>query len=321
VPLNILSLSEVGPAAGDTGKPPVPRDGWDRPLVVPEEGGSPIALTRMTTHVNVLEDKSNLERYAKRNVLRGASVMDWRELQNVRRLDPNDPRDKRELNRIADRAEHLSGANEKRQHGTHLHDLSEYVDRGEPLPPHASDTDMRDMAAYALATSMLQQVYIETLVVCRDLKASGTPDRVSFYDGLDPDGCLAGNMITDLKTGSVEYGELKMAMQLAGYSRGRFYDHTLFPLPAHDPNDEKARKAAVAAFKKQSFAEEQARAAYTPLPDVNQNWGLIINLPAGTGTCTVYWIDLRVGWAAANLATQVREARKHKVLVPFGVSV
>src|SRR3712207_8237615 len=54
---------------------------------------------------------------------------------------------------------------------------------------------------------------IERLVVVPAIRASGTPDRVDFYDGLDPDGNPAGNLISDLKTGSVEFGELKMGAQ------------------------------------------------------------------------------------------------------------
>jgi hypothetical protein len=60
----------------------------------------------------------------------------------------------------------------------------------------------------------------------------------------------------------------------------------------------------------------------TPLPDVNQNWGLIIHLPAGTGVCEVYWIDLATGWKGVQVAKIVRELRKNKkVMVPFGPSV
>ncbi|MFI5840528.1 hypothetical protein ACIA8K_12550 [Catenuloplanes sp. NPDC051500] len=295
----------------------VPRDGKDRPVVVPEEGGRPIALARSSKAAGTLEDRSNLERYGKRMTLRGAALLHPADLRRAGDIDLEDPVGKREMNRLVERAERLSGSNAKAERGNHLHDLSEYVDRNEPLPAHASEQDRIDMAAYMLSTSMLKQIHIEQFTVCSQLKLGGTPDRVSFYDGPDPDGRPAGNLITDLKTGSVDYGELKMAIQLGTYSRSKFYDHTRFQLPEHDPTDLKARWAAISKFKRQSFSAEDAVAAYRPLPDVNPNWGLIIHLPAGTGQCTVYWINLKVGWAAAQLAMQVRESRGTKVLTPF----
>ncbi|MEU4155677.1 hypothetical protein [Actinoplanes sp. NPDC026670] len=320
MPLTIMSTTELRTPPKDEPFVPggVPRDGHDRPVVVPEEGGKPIALTRMTTRIGSLEEKSNLERYYKRMVLRGASFMQA-ELNQVRRLDPDDPKDKRELNRLAAKAEELSGANDKRERGTWLHGLSEHVDRGEELPAAASESDHRDMAAYKAATAMLKVIHIEELTVCRALTASGTPDRVCFYDGLDPDGEPAGNLITDLKTGSVEWGELKMAMQLAGYSRSKFYDHRRFIVPGYDDEQDRAKRlAALSKWKtRTTFSAEEAAAAYTDLPNVNQRWGLIMNLPAGTGVCTVYWIDLTKGWKAALLADQVHEVRKTKVLQPF----
>jgi hypothetical protein len=204
----------------------------------------------------------------------------------ARQLDPLDPAGKRALNGLAEQATALAGAHTKREKGTHLHKLSEYVDRGEALPG-ASDQDVTDMAAYKAATLHLDVVHVERLVVIDALTVAGTPDRICFYTGPGPNGePFAGNVITDLKTGSVEHGGLKMAMQLAVYSRGQFYDHLT-----------KAR---------------------SPLPDVSQEWGLIIHLPAGSGQCTVYWIDLSVGWEGALVAQQVRALRsRRRLMIPF----
>jgi hypothetical protein len=79
-------------------------------------------------------------------------------------------------------------------------------------------------------------------------------------------------------------------------------------------DDEKAFKA----WKKQEFSAEQAAAAYSPLPPVNQDWGIIVHLPAGTGVCKLYWVDLNIGWALANLALTIRKARSTKgAMKPF----
>ncbi|OKI45248.1 hypothetical protein A6A27_11975 [Micromonospora sp. CB01531] len=295
----------------------VPRDGHGSPLVVPYGGGKPKPYTRVTTFIDCIEDKSNLERYGKRMVLVGAAKQPTI-LNAVQGLDPNDKADKKKLDGIAEKASIVAGSKDKADKGTHLHDLSEYVDRGEPLPL-CSEADLVDMAAYKLATVDLDVVHIERLVVVDETSTAGTPDRVSFYDGPGPvvDGeriHIKGNLITDLKTGSVEYGALKMAMQLADYSRGKFYDHTKFPAPDREVDGEKAWQA----WRKTEFTAEEAAAAYTELPDVNQDWGLIIHLPAGSGVCTVYWIDLRAGWEGVQAAKVVRGLRsKKKVMFPF----
>ncbi|MFG1602833.1 hypothetical protein [Actinoplanes sp. NPDC049265] len=263
----------------------VPRDRYDRPLIHIPGRAKPTPYTRCTTFVDCIEDKSALNAWGKRMVLVGAAH-DPALVAQARQLDPLDPAGKRALNSLAERATALAGAHAKREKGTHLHKLSEYVDRGEALPG-ATDQDVADMAAYKAATLHLDVVHVERLVVVDALTVAGTPDRICFYAGPGPDGTpFAGNVITDLKTGSVERGGLKMAMQLAVYSRGQFYDHIT-----------------------------QAR---SPLPDVSQQWGLIIHLPAGTGQCTVYWIDLTVGWQAVLVAQQVRALRsKRRLMIPF----
>jgi hypothetical protein len=278
-----------------------PRDRWKRPLIHVPGKDKLVAYTRCTTFIDVIEDKTNLQKWGKRMVLVGATKAPDI-VRQAAPLDPSDKDDKATLNVLAEKLVTIAGAHEKREQGTHLHGLSEYVDRDEPLP-ECSEQDRRDMAAYMLATMNLGEVVAaERLVVVDEIKVAGTPDRVRHYDGPGPGAFMTakekaagggaayypdwitGNLITDLKTGSVEYGALKMAMQLATYSRGVFYDW-----------------------------RTQER---TPLPDVRQDWGLIMHLPSGSGVCEVYWIDLTLGWEAVQVAKAVRELRsKRKVMV------
>ncbi|MFH8414341.1 hypothetical protein [Streptomyces collinus] len=289
----------------------VPRDGWGRPLIVPEGGGKPKGHTRTTTFIDCIEDKSNLVAWKARNVLVGMTRRPDL-ADKARDLDPEDPAGKKALDKLVEQAEDAAGANEKSRKGTYLHDLSEYVDRGDPLPSTISGADLDDMAAYMMETSVLTVVAIEQFVVVPELSVGGTFDRLSYYDGPGPDGKpIAGNFITDTKTGSIEYGRLKMAMQLAVYSRGKLYDHTKFPVDADD-------KKAIAAWKKREFTAEQAAQAYSPLPPVNKDWGIIVHLPSGEGVCKLYWVNLNIGWALAQLALEVRKARSTKgAMLPF----
>ncbi|KOG26830.1 hypothetical protein [Streptomyces viridochromogenes] len=288
-----------------TPEPTVPRDGWDRPLVVPKQGGKPVPLTRTTTFIDCIEDKTALSDWKSRMTLVGAAKRPSL-LDVVRQLDPENPDDKRRLNALAEQATDIAGANVKREKGTYLHKLSEYVDAGQPLPAGTSAVDQRDMTAYLMETIDFEVRAVEKFVAVPELRTGGTFDRLLEYSGPDPDGeHVEGLFIGDLKTGTVEYGKLKMAMQLAVYSRGEFYDYSRFPVDTTD-------KKAFAAWKKCEIPAAEAAQAYTPLVGVSQKWGIVINLPAGSGECTLHWVDLEIGWAAACLALDVRTTRSVK---------
>lgn len=283
--LTLLRPSQLHADGPNRDPSTVPRDRYDRPLIHVPGAAKLVPYTRCTTYVDCIEDKSSLATWGKRMIVAGATRAP-QILAQAGGLDPHEQANKRTIDRIARRLEDAAGAHAKREKGTHLHALSEYVDRGDPLPP-CTAADLADMTAYKSATVTLDVVHIERLVVVDHLKIAGTPDRISHYDGPGPDGSpLVANLITDLKTGSVTYGALKMAMQLAVYSRGTFYDHTT--------------------------------RSRTPLPDVHQDWGLIIHLPAGEAQCTVYWVDLAAGWDAVQVATRVRALRsKRRLLTPL----
>ncbi|MER6231724.1 hypothetical protein ABT169_21615 [Streptomyces sp. NPDC001616] len=312
MPLNLLEIPQQSKPAHPNDA--VPRDGHGKPLVIPEAGGKPKALVRTTTFIDCIEDKSNLVDWGKRMVLVGAQKRPSL-LDAVAELDPGNKADKKRLDALAERAMDVSGANDKREKGTYLHDLSEYVDRGEQLPSHVSDQDIEDMAAYLIETAPLTVHAVEQFVVCSELGVGGTYDRTYGYEGLGPLGePISGRFIGDLKTGSVEYGGLKMAMQLAIYSRAKKYDHTLFPAPIRDEDEKGFQK-----WKKVEVSPEEAAKAYTVPEPVNQDWGIIVHLPSGEGVCKLYWVDLNIGWKAAQLALTIREMRglSRKAMRPF----
>ena len=277
------------------------------------------AYTRTTTYIDVLDDKSNLEAWQMRMVLVGVAA-DVRLLDNVSALhaeflgheqmlitlagDSDQERReeiqaamktiKDELNRRAQVAKEKAGAEAKADLGTLKHGYSELVDQGLPLPVGASFGDVIDMDAYRRATVMLDIVHMEKLLCNDQLAVAGTPDRISqVVEGetlTAPDGYVfkAGELIiTDLKTGTVEYGALKMAMQLGFYSRSKLYDHKT--------------------------------GERTDLGNINQKWGIIMNVRAGTGIAELFWADLELGWEAVEVAGKVRDLRSRgrKALVPF----
>ncbi len=295
----------------------VPRDQWDRPLVVPRGGGKPRGMTRCTTFIDCLEDKSNLTNWGKRMVLVGAAAggngEHW--MDEVRALDHTDKADKKKLDIMAEKCVTAAGSHDRREKGTHLHALTELVDQGLPLPDDISESDFNDMMAYKMATIDFEHLAIEEFLVTDELGVAGTADRRSLYHGPPPPGTRANKKakIVDLKTGaSQEYSGLKNAMQFAVYSRGALYDFTRFPV---DVNDAKAFKA----WKATEFSEADAWTAWSSPVETDHNWAITIHLAAGTGVCDLYWVDIAKGWTAAKLAYKVRETRSlsRTLQVPF----
>lgn len=280
------------------GKVPSPKTG--KPIKCSKCSGTgeiERSYTRVTTYIDVLDDKSNLQKWGERLTLVGAaldrslldnveSIFEEYELAQARGDAEAVKKYKDELNRRAQVAKLKAGAEKKADKGTHLHGLSELVDMGLPLPTGIEFGDVIDMDAYRRRTEGFNIVHMEKLVVNDEIKVGGTPDRVSEWIGdhplVAPNGYVfepgSGELlITDLKTGTTEYGALKMAMQLAIYSRSDLYNGTI---------------------------------ERTPLGNINQDWGIIMNVPAGSGECEMYWADLRLGWRAVEVASQVRELRR-----------
>lgn len=247
-------------------QPEIERDRYSRPLVKPPGGGKAVAYTRCTTFVGCLEDTYNLSRWQQRMVALGLSQRPDLMLG----VTATDPDDKKALNRFCEDAMEAAKAHAAATTGTALHALTERIDRGQEVGA-VPDAYLADLAAYTEATKDLTATHIEQFCVLDSLKIGGTPDRVVRYQGK--------RYIADVKTGSIEYGVHKIAMQLAVYARSHTYD--------------------VATGVRGEHGAEMDR-------------GLIIHLPAGAGTCELVWVDLLAGWEGVKLAKRVREVRALK---------
>lgn len=164
--------------------------------------------------------------------------------------------------------------------GTALHALSEQVDAGadiETLPEFAR----ADLAAYKQALTGIEMLAAEMFVVTDEVQAAGTFDRLVRL----PDGRI---VVADLKTGRHEprypHGATQ---QIAVYSRGHLYD------------------------------AEKHRVGHLPTLGIDQDTGLLIWMPAGTGTCELFELDLNVGWGLAQVSVAVRDAFKSKPIKAY----
>lgn len=258
--------------------PEVGRDRWGRPLVVPPNGGKPVAYTRCTTFVGAIEDTYNLQKWMQRMVAIGLSRRSDLLLSVAAHRE-----DKRELDKICEAAREAAAATAAATTGTALHALAEALDRGQELPALPAGAKA-SLDKYAEATADLKSIYIERFTVLDSLQVAGTPDRVVEYEG--------ERYIADLKTGSIDFGAMKIAAQLAVYARSYLYD--------------------IATGEREPHGASTTR-------------GIVIHLPAtddpAEAKCKLHWIDLESGWEAVKANKTVRDIRKIKfeqLTSPFG---
>ena len=171
------------------------RDRWSRPLIVPPEGGKPVAYTRVSTLAKALDDLNQLMMWKQRKTAEGL----LRRPDLLTRLsgaiangDPDtDWPTKKDLNRICSEAVEAAGASKGSSAGTGFHALTEAIDRGED-PQYVGADDRARLDAYRKATEGYTPLAAETFVVCDELRAAGSFDRL----WLCPDGAVR---VGDLK--------------------------------------------------------------------------------------------------------------------------
>jgi hypothetical protein len=188
--------------------------------------------------------------------------------------------DRDELNKICEDAQVAAKANSKADLGTALHKMTERVDRGETLslpPEFANDIDAYQRALPEAGLTVVPGM-IEMRCVCDELQAAGTFDRIV-------EDASGTRFIGDVKTGASSDYPHGFAVQLAIYAHSLLYD----------PETGERR----------------------PMPDnLDTERGIIIHLPAGQATCSVYYIDLAAGWEAALHAKWVKDTwQKRKGLL------
>lgn len=254
----------------------VERGKWDKPLIIPPGGGEKVPYHRVSSYGDVIDDTYNIRLWEMRAVAEGLSLRpDLLNLIAANRIPEEDPKleskRKKKQNDTAQKAKEAGGATASSNTGTALHQVTERIDKGEEVPI-LPDPYQADVEAYRRTTAMLEPVAVEKFLVCDYLGAAGTTDRLYRIGSRD--------LLTvgDTKTGkSLDFGIVKIAIQLAIYSRSKGYNP------------------------KTGEREEL---------NIDQDWGVIVHLPAGSAKCELIWLDLQKGWSLALLAQDIRDARK-----------
>lgn len=262
-------------------QPEPDRDRWGRyklPALsaVGDDGSRDVrSWTRVTTFAKSISDSMGLTKWQIRMAVRGIAMR-----PDLLALAASAPADDRStLDRVAEQAKEAAGTSSGANSGTALHAMTERVDRGERLnvpPPWDADVAAYSRALRAARVTVDPEL-IERIVVCEALGVAGTFDRVLRLPG----GTL---VIGDLKTGrDLSYSWLEIAIQLAIYANADAMWNGI-------------------------------TGQYEPMPAVDKDMGLVVHLPVGSAKATLYGVDLRAGWAAAQLCASVREQRALKNL-------
>jgi len=260
-----------------------PRDRYGRPMIVPADGGKPIPYGRPSSFGKKLEDTYGLEQWQRRMMTVGLA----RTPSLVARAAtiPGDPKawtkaHKADLNAIADEALIAAKANQAADIGTSLHRMTELADLSDDVS-HLPEPFAADVAAYRAGMAAhgftIDPTHVECRMVCDELRLAGTTDRIPFVP------TIGQHRILDLKTGeSIELAALGYAVQLAVYAHSVLYD--------------------------------VATGQRTPI-DLDLATALIVHLPAGQASFTLYDVDVAAGWQAALVCAEIDRWRKRKNLL------
>jgi hypothetical protein len=274
-------------------------DRWGRYKLKHPETGKVTSFTRATTFAKSISDTFALSQWSQRMVVKGLTLRPDL-LAMAHSLDVKQDKDK--LNGICEDAKSAAGNKVAANMGTALHSFSEAVDQGMPVE-EVPEAQRDDIAAYATAmrTAGVSVVpgMIERQTCVPAFEVAGTLDRVldlsscegwfvsalnkAGYDHITTDPIIIG----DVKSGQdLQYGWNEIAIQLAIYALG-------------------IRN--VGAWIKQTKTWD------SPLP-VRLDFAIVMHMPVGQKTCTLWALDLAEAMDAMELCRSVRRWRKMRNL-------
>lgn len=277
----------------------IKRDYWGRPWI--SQDGQPlrfedgkkspanaIAYTRVSTLAETLDDKSGLLDWSAANaavgVVRDASIYAQIAHLASAHTDPwSVPAAKKALKPLVARAQQVAGSDSAAGMGTAFHGLAEIIDQGND--PEFAPPPMRPwLNAYRETMADWEVLDTEVFVVNDEVQSAGSLDRLVRHKH-------TGRVVVgDVKSGRSDPDyPLKVTVQVAIYARGVRYD--------------------------------QETGTRTPLhEEIDLDHGILIHAPIRSGgepKCVLYPLDLELGWKYAQLAVDVRAARRLPKLEAF----
>lgn len=300
------------------------RWGWYRD----HEGNEYRRVSNMIKKVQT--DTYNLDMWKKRQVAEGLAIRDDLVLALKAMGRPDvvigwTQADKRKIDGIVKDAEQAAKQADGAKRGTAYHDLTERLDRGEPIDSvvrnlPAGVAQMVRAYAFLRRENGWQNVEIERTVVCEELEVAGTFDRVDVVPGLSamigPGTCQYGHLegdhaamgilelpvVVDVKSEASPWlNGLHIGPQLAIYTRSR---------KMWRPTGGMVKVKFSASGDEVSVPAGE----YVPAPCVRQDVAIVVHVTETAAT--PYFINLGEGWDAAQAAYRQmnREARAKTAL-------
>lgn len=220
----------------DDPPPEVPRDQWERPLIVVPDGSGVIAYTRASKYGKLIRDQRKLIKWDERNIVwgmsRGTHLV--ARASGVRTLTARP--DITVLEDIAEHAKTIAGAHAGAMTGSGMHALYSRRAAGEdlswldPTLAHCLDaiTDLLDPRIFEVLVTEGDDDLGRTFVIHDELRGAGSFDLVVrlLVDLTWPDGVTVPRgtiLVVDLKTGkitSAPYWSTEFSCQQLIYADG-----------------------------------------------------------------------------------------------------
>lgn len=278
-------------------RPEPKRDRWGRYVLPHPHTGKSQSWQRVTTFARTAADGFGLEQWKLRMALKGAALRP----DLVALAASLDVRtDAKRLNQLADQAREAAGGSSAANLGTAIHALTESVDLArdkQTALDSVPEAQRPDVAAYLDCLDghgiVAVPELVERITCVPGYDVAGTLDRVlritrdarlTLKSGRLVQLHAGDRTIGDVKTGrDLSHSEGEIAVQLHSYAEG-------------------VNEAGVWDHEK----------GWQSIPRVRDDVAFVMHVPAGSGSCTLYVVDLAMGREAAELCVKVREGRKVK---------
>lgn len=287
---NSIPLSTLHPS----GK--IKRNGKNQYLVRPPGDEKRVGYTRVTNVAKVLDDNWGLAPWQATMTLTGAMMRpglwaQWEALMAETGGNPwyHDDESKAACKRLVEECSTVGGANDRREIGTARHKLAAMIAQGHE-PEYLSEQTRADLDAYVAelvaAGITIVPHMVEVMVVLDAFRVAGMFDLLTIVPS------FSRPLVTDLKTGaSLDQSWQTISVQMAAYSRGVRYV--------------------------QGEAEDGSEDERPPMPEVDQENGLVVWLPAGSAQAELHVVDLTAGWEAFERSMWTRSWRNRVVARPL----
>lgn len=244
-------------------------------------------FTRASSLAKTLEDQGGLINWKAKMAAKGVADSD-----QLRALAATTPIDDYRWRDIVERACEQAGASNAADLGTSIHAATEAWDLNDERPDGPREV-VNDAEAYrqVCADNGLKPLAAEVFVANKELRTAGSFDRL--VEG--PDGVAR---ILDIKTigakkdaqAAAKWTGVAWAIQIATYANSKPYD------------------------KDKGYMEWEDIGLRQPAQRGTNAY--VAAIPRGSGKCFLIDIDLTSGYELAQLAVQVREARRAKPATP-----